>query len=394
MNLKPQASPETFAYGSLDRIASVSNREKTGTLRFYKGGELTSEAEANTVLRYLRESGGLLTLSHGNKLGLAASDPQHSTTLCNEGSPMHMRAYTPYGFDKTTALLGFCGQRRELFSGFYLLGNGYRAYSPRTMRFGSPDSFSPFGKGSINAYAYCGGDPINRSDPTGHFDWIHGVSLGFAAVGIMATLLSAGTAAPAFSALGNTLTGVSIASGSVTAASVVAALSVTTGTFAGLTQVAAITMGAMANGDASQIKTSRIIGLVGGTLGMMSTVSGLAAGKMAIIAEQRVGKELSSLLRQSLAGTPRTSLYPELRGSLVPSQSAASSVRTVLGQEFLIAHQAPQAANASPRVSWAVKRVAPRRRTISEPAQATAESVRRVAKPFSQPDSRGKAKPV
>ena len=36
------------------------------------------------------------------------------------------------------------------------------------MRFNSPDSWSPFGDGGLNAYAYCGGDPMNQADPTGH----------------------------------------------------------------------------------------------------------------------------------------------------------------------------------------------------------------------------------
>jgi len=36
------------------------------------------------------------------------------------------------------------------------------------MRFHSPDSFSPFAAGGINAYMYCGGDPVNRIDPSGH----------------------------------------------------------------------------------------------------------------------------------------------------------------------------------------------------------------------------------
>jgi RHS repeat-associated protein len=66
-------------------------------------------------------------------------------------------------------LLGFNGQRAEPVTGHYLLGNGYRAFNPVLMRFNSPDSLSPFGKGGVNAYGYCQGNPINRSDPTGHF---------------------------------------------------------------------------------------------------------------------------------------------------------------------------------------------------------------------------------
>jgi RHS repeat-associated protein len=82
-------------------------------------------------------------------------------------------AYTAYGEqsaqqeDKTR--LGFNGQLREARIGWYLLGNGYRAYNPRLMRFHSPDSWSPFGEGGLNAYMYCVGDPVNRSDPTGHW---------------------------------------------------------------------------------------------------------------------------------------------------------------------------------------------------------------------------------
>ncbi|MEE4636302.1 RHS repeat-associated core domain-containing protein [Pseudomonas alliivorans] len=36
------------------------------------------------------------------------------------------------------------------------------------MRFNQPDNLSPFGRGGLNAYAYCLGDPVNRGDPSGH----------------------------------------------------------------------------------------------------------------------------------------------------------------------------------------------------------------------------------
>lgn len=78
--------------------------------------------------------------------------------------------YTPYGGSKKILNLpvGFNGQRVDPVSQRYHLGNGARSYNPVLMRFNSPDSLSPFGAGGINPYAYCLGDPINRSDPSGH----------------------------------------------------------------------------------------------------------------------------------------------------------------------------------------------------------------------------------
>ncbi|VVO55089.1 hypothetical protein PS870_00494 [Pseudomonas fluorescens] len=70
--------------------------------------------------------------------------------------------------DYLSSVLGFNGERIDPVLGGYHLGNGYRLYSPSLRRFTSPDSMSPFGKGGINPYAYCEGDPINNTDPTGH----------------------------------------------------------------------------------------------------------------------------------------------------------------------------------------------------------------------------------
>lgn len=86
-------------------------------------------------------------------------------------------AYTAYGFtgaDKRR--IGFNGEFRDTVSGSYPLGNGHRSFSPVLMRFVSPDDYSPFLEGGLNAYAYCLGDPVNLIDPKGSNGFFKGVA--------------------------------------------------------------------------------------------------------------------------------------------------------------------------------------------------------------------------
>ncbi|WP_438825975.1 RHS repeat-associated core domain-containing protein [Pseudomonas fluorescens] len=91
------------------------------------------------------------------------------TAAEQRGLAQQVLSYTAYGHlpAMVSAGLGFNGELREGVMQGYALGNGYRFYYPALMRFFSPDVLSPFGKGGVNTYSYCQGDPVNRLDPTG-----------------------------------------------------------------------------------------------------------------------------------------------------------------------------------------------------------------------------------
>lgn len=100
------------------------------------------------------------------------TDDTSSVLAKRNGTSVSENAYTAYGYNPTLAaargVSGFNGEYFEPATACYMLGNGYRTYSPMLMRFHSPDGWSPFGRGGLNAYGYCGADPINHTDPSGH----------------------------------------------------------------------------------------------------------------------------------------------------------------------------------------------------------------------------------
>ncbi|WP_154232166.1 RHS repeat-associated core domain-containing protein [Pseudomonas syringae] len=162
-------------YDPLDRLASRTPLGEAITQRFYKAGQLVTEIQGAEQRTYLRSDSELLARKNQTNSALLATDIQNSVLHAEDIAI----AYAPYGHREAVTglpgLPGFNGEQPDPVTGHYLLGNGYRAYNPILMRFNSPDSLSPFGEGGLNAYAYCVGDPVNRSDPTGHFGGLIGV---------------------------------------------------------------------------------------------------------------------------------------------------------------------------------------------------------------------------
>lgn len=92
------------------------------------------------------------------------------TIVVNNFSSYNPIRYKGYYYDRET--------------GWFWLSSRY--YSPELCRFISPDSvdyLDPSAINGLNLYAYCGNDPINRYDPSGHF-WDYVFDAAFIAWGI------------------------------------------------------------------------------------------------------------------------------------------------------------------------------------------------------------------
>ncbi|MBO1537501.1 RHS repeat-associated core domain-containing protein [Pseudomonas sp. OA65] len=159
-----------YLYDALDRLVGCVPANQPRRDRFYLSDRLATEIHGSFQYQVFQTLDVLLAESHGGntpRTSLLLTDKHRSVLQSSDGTS----TYTPYGHRTAqgglSSLLAFNGERNDTITGCYLLGNGHRAFNPVLMRFNSPDSLSPFGDGGLNCYAYCQGDPINRTDPTG-----------------------------------------------------------------------------------------------------------------------------------------------------------------------------------------------------------------------------------
>lgn len=166
-----------YRYDALDLLTGLEHAGHAGLQRFYRHQHLVTELQGQASQSVFQQGKQLLAvqLCEGDRLKsqLLATDQQRSVLQLIDSEGALPQAYSPYGHHAAesglSSLLGFGGERRDPVTGYYLLGNGHRAFNPVLMRFNSPDRLSPFGRGGLNPYAYCLGDPVNFSDPTGGF---------------------------------------------------------------------------------------------------------------------------------------------------------------------------------------------------------------------------------
>ncbi len=165
-----------YHYTPLDQLAVCTVTAQPSSQRFYLKESLSTEIQGTLQSSIMQHEDHLLAQQQRQagtlETRMIATDQQRSVLALLDATRTNHLVYSPYGHraakNGLLSLLGFNGERPDPVTGGYLLGNGYRAFNPVLMRFNSPDSWSPFGRGGLNAYGYCVGDPINQGDPTGH----------------------------------------------------------------------------------------------------------------------------------------------------------------------------------------------------------------------------------
>jgi len=154
------------------QVAEKCSGDANAVMLYYAGDQLVNETQGSAGAAWLGSEGRLCT--NGSVVQLFGVDQQGSVVKVYSGGSVTDRCYTPYGYSVGESkaledvLVGYTGAKQSRVTDYYLLGNGYRGYNTSLGRFSAYDSASPLGAGGANGYMYCGGDPVNSDDPSGH----------------------------------------------------------------------------------------------------------------------------------------------------------------------------------------------------------------------------------
>jgi RHS repeat-associated protein len=163
-----------YHYDAHNRIVTRQSPSHTPETSYYLDGRLNILERGTECTRLISADRQLVAQSGPDAkadIWLAGTDAAGSVLIAANGAGSSLNAYTAYGECSGAGplLTGFKAEPWDPAIRLYALGNGYRLYNPQLMQFLSPDWLSPFGAGGINPYAYCAGDPVNRTDPGGSF---------------------------------------------------------------------------------------------------------------------------------------------------------------------------------------------------------------------------------
>ena len=127
----------------------------------------------------LDDTGSLIDSYRGDVYHIYLEDEQGSTYSIVKQDGSLSAAYSYSDFGETEEITGgsfdneicYTGAVYDKSTGLYYMNARY--YNPETGRFISQDSCrgSVDNPGQWHLYAYCANNPINYTDPSGHFGW-------------------------------------------------------------------------------------------------------------------------------------------------------------------------------------------------------------------------------
>ena len=165
-------SVTTFVYdGDGDRL----EKNHDGTVIRYLGDDYEIASDG-TVTKYFRVGGELVAKKAGGERFWFHANHVDSVAVITDESGNEVRRQSQRAYGQTLETAGehdesftFTGQRLDESGLIYLHA---RYYDPEIGRFLSPDTETPGDRiVGLNRYAYANNDPINHTDPTGHFSW-------------------------------------------------------------------------------------------------------------------------------------------------------------------------------------------------------------------------------
>jgi RHS repeat-associated protein len=188
-----------LSYGSLSGGVNVTSGVVTNYV-----GSLYEETSAVGVNSVFLGSAKIATVSN-NQVRFYFQDHLGSTNVVTDsaGASIELIEYKPfgefarhekYGGNANTAWYYFTGKPLDDETG--LMFYGARYYSPLLGRFITPDTIvqAPMNPQTLNRYSYCGNNPVNHIDPSGHF-WFVPFIIAAVKGAVIGATLGAATAA-------------------------------------------------------------------------------------------------------------------------------------------------------------------------------------------------------